>query len=105
MIYLILNKPCFCCEQLLEKPGAWLKSAIENGWMPSDPLAGETVIGTKNEFSEWFELAKTEGIARARQETEEGFTIQDNTGQWVAWESFVERGWTLEYLKKRAKAK
>jgi len=29
--------------------------------------------------------------------------IQDPTGQWIPWESFVERGWTLEYLRKKPK--
>lgn len=89
----------------IEKPGAWLKSAIEDGWLPNEPLASETAIGVKNEFAQWFELASSMGIARARQETQEGFMIQDSTGQWLAWESFVESGWTLEYLKKRARTK
>lgn len=89
----------------IEKPGAWLKAAIEDGWRKNEPRSCETVTGTTSEFSEWFELAKAQGVAQTRQETEEGLMIQDVTGQWMPWESLVERGWTLEYLRKRAKPK
>ncbi len=91
----------------IEKPGAWLKAAIEDGWRKNEPRSCEaaTGSGTTSEFSEWFELAHAQGVAQARQETEEGLMIQDVTGQWMPWESLVERGWTLEYLRKRAKPK
>lgn len=89
----------------IEKPGAWLKSAIEDGWRKNKPHSCEITTRTTNEFSEWFELAYQQGVALAKQETEEDLMIQDTTGQWMPWKSFVERGWTLEYLRKRAKAK
>ena len=89
----------------IEKPGAWLKAAIEDGWRKNEPHSCETTTGTTNEFAEWFELALAQGVVRTRQETEEGIMVQDATGQSMPWQSFVERGWTLEYLKKRAKAK
>lgn len=89
----------------IEKPGAWIKAAIENGWRKNELRSCETATGTTNEFSEWFELAKAQGVVRTRRETEEGLMIEDNTGRWEPWESFVKRGWTLEYLKGRAKAR
>ncbi len=89
----------------IEKPGAWIAAAIKGGWRKNEPIPCETATGATNEFSEWFELAKAQGVAQARQETEEGLMIQDTTGQWISWGSLVERGWTLEYLRKRAKAR
>lgn len=87
----------------VKKPGAWLKSAIEDGWRNQEPRPRETAIETTNEFLEWFELALAQGVVRAKAETEEGLMIQESAGRWIAWESFVERGWTLEYLKSKAK--
>lgn len=87
----------------IEKPGAWLKQAIEQEWKPNDSPSGKTAIQINTEFRQWFDLAKADGIVRAQQETESGFMVQDSAGQWASWESYVERGWTLEYLKKRAK--
>ncbi len=87
----------------IEKPGAWLKRAIEEGWLPNEPVASQTVVETKKGFSEWFDLARSEGIVRARQETEAGFMVEDNTGQWVFPQSLIERGWTLDYLRTRTK--
>ncbi len=89
----------------IEKPGAWLKAAIEDGWRKNEPRSCEAIAGATSEFSEWFELAKAQGVAQAKQETEEGLMIQDTTGQWMLWEFFVQRGWTLEYLNKRAKGR
>ena len=39
----------------IEKPGAWLKSAIEDGWRKNEPRSCKTTTGITNEFSEWFE--------------------------------------------------
>lgn len=58
---------------------------------------------TKDEFSQWVELAKMLGIVKAKQQTETELSVQDNTGEWASWESYVERGWKLEYLKTRVK--
>ncbi len=58
---------------------------------------------TIDEFSQWFELAKMLGIVKAKQQTETKLSVQDNTGKWDSWESYVQRGWTLEYLKTRTK--
>ncbi len=87
----------------IKKPGAWLKIAIDEGWKPNESLSVKGEVQTKDERSQWFELAKAQGIVKAKQQTETEFSVQDNTGQWASWESYVERGWTLEYLKRRAK--
>ncbi len=87
----------------IEKPGAWLKRAIEKGWCKNEPLVSQIGVETKEEFSEWFELALAAGIVRAKQETAEGFMVEDNTGQWVSSQSLIERGWTLDYLRTRTK--
>ena len=87
----------------IEKPGAWLKQAIEEGWCKNEPVASQTVVETQKGFSEWFELARSQGIVKARQETEAGFMFEDSTGQWVSPQSLIERGWTLDYLRTRTK--
>jgi len=60
----------------------------------------EAATGITSEFSEWFELAKAQGLLKLS-ETEEGLMIQDLVNGYL--ESFVERGWTLEYLRKEPK--
>lgn len=89
---------------VVEKPGAWVKRAIEEKWMPNEPI-DKTSGSMNSEFNQWFDLARSGGIVKSKEETEEGFMLQDNTGQWASWESFIERGWTLDYLKNRVKSR
>lgn len=87
----------------IEKPGAWLKRAVEEEWKPNDSPSGKTVNQLSNEFQQWFKLAKAEGIVKSKKEDGSEFMVEDITGKWSTWESYVERGWTLEYFKERAK--
>ena len=50
----------------IKQPGAWLKTAIEQGWKPN-----ETVQALQEEldiFNEWFSLAKKKGLVIASQQ-------------------------------------
>ena len=65
----------------IERPGAWLKTAIEQGWKPN-----EAVQQAKSEldiFDEWFPLAKRKGLAMASQREKGSIIIYTNDGQWI----------------------
>ncbi|BAZ71042.1 hypothetical protein NIES4106_58390 (plasmid) [Fischerella sp. NIES-4106] len=60
----------------------------------------ERVISqTKDTFSEWYKLAKEEGIVQASQGTKKGIIVLKPTGEWTTFEAMLEKGWTLEYLQ------
>jgi predicted RNase H-like nuclease (RuvC/YqgF family) len=52
-------------------------------------------------FSEWFKLAKDQGIVQASQGTPKGILVLESTGDWTSLETMIEKGWTLEYLQQR----
>lgn len=80
-----------------------LRKALEEGWMPNLTEEERIISQTKDSFSEWYKLAKEEGIAQASQGTPKGILVLEPTGEWTPFEAMLEKGWTLEYLKERAR--
>ena len=56
-----------------------------------------------DDFSEWFKLAKEQGIVQASQGTKDGIVVMETTGEWTPMTTMLEKGWTLEYLQQRSK--
>jgi hypothetical protein len=64
----------------VERPGAWLKKAVEEKWKPND------VVQAKSEqeaFNEWFPLAQKKGLVLASQKGRNGIEVYTNDEQWI----------------------
>ena len=79
-----------------------LRKALEEAWMPNLTDEERAISQTKDTFSEWYKLAKEEGIVQASQGTKKGILVLEPTGEWTPFEAMLEKGWTLEYLEERA---
>lgn len=72
----------------IERPGAWLKTAIENGWKPN------TAVQAKSElelFNEWFPLAKKKGLVVASQQEKDGIVLYTSDGRWIRFEEMLRK--------------
>jgi hypothetical protein len=56
----------------IEHPGGWLKRAIEQSWEPNRPLYRNNPISSAKAFSQWFNLAKSQGLVVASLKAEDG---------------------------------
>lgn len=80
-----------------------LRKALEETWIPNLTDEERVISQTKDTFSEWYKLAKEEGIVQASQGTKKGILVLEPTGEWTPFENMLEKGWTLEYLEERSK--
>jgi DNA repair exonuclease SbcCD ATPase subunit len=65
----------------IERPGGWLKKAIEEGWKPNDSVQAKSEL---EQFNEWFPLAKKKGLVFASQRENNGIVVYTSGGEWVA---------------------
>ena len=79
-----------------------LRKALEEAWMPNLTEEERIISQTKDTFSEWYKLAKEEGIVQGSQGTPKGIVVLEPTGEWTLFEAMLEKGWTLEYLEARS---
>ncbi len=79
-----------------------LRKALEESWIPNLTDEERIISQTKDTFSEWYKLAKEEGIVQASQGTKKGILVLEPTGEWTPFETMLEKGWTLKYLKERS---
>lgn len=80
-----------------------LRKALEENWTPNLTEEEQAITQVKDNFSEWYKLAKDEGIVQASQATSKGIIILEPTGEWTLFEDMLKKGWTLEYLEERSK--
>lgn len=80
-----------------------LRKALEEAWMPNLTKEERVISQTKDTFSEWYKLAKEEGIVQGSQGTSKGIIVLEPTGEWTPFEAMIEKGWTLEYLEERTR--
>lgn len=78
-----------------------LRKALEENWMPNLTDEEGKINQVTDSFSEWFKLAKEEGLVQASQGTKDGILVLETTGEWTTLETMLEKGWTLEYLQKK----
>lgn len=71
----------------IERPGGWLKKAIEEGWKPNDTVQAKSELET---FNQWFPLARQKGIVMASQKGMKGIEICTNDGEWVPFAKMLE---------------
>jgi hypothetical protein len=88
-------------KKVNSKAGLFRK-ALEENWMPNLTDEERKIANISDDFSEWFKLAKEQGIVQASQGTKEGIIVLEPTGQWTLLSTMLEKGWTLEYLQQRS---
>lgn len=64
----------------IEKPGAWLKKAIEEGWIPNEEIKQKSELSN---FNQWYALAQKRKLVLASQNTESGIMIYTNDEKWI----------------------
>lgn len=64
----------------IERPGAWLKTAIEQGWKPNEAVQAKSELDI---FDEWFPLAKKKGLVIASQQEKGSIIIYTSEGKWI----------------------
>ena len=55
----------------IERPGGWLKRAIEDGWMPNEKHLPESKV-ERDIFNEWYNLAKKQKLIMASSKGDDG---------------------------------
>ena len=80
-----------------------LRKALEENWTPNLTEEERAITQVKDNFLEWYKLAKEEGIVQASQGTSKGIIVLEPTGEWTLFEDMLEKGWTLEYLQERSR--
>ncbi len=64
----------------VDKPGGWLKTAIEQGWKPNGKIQIKSELDL---FTEWYPKAKLHKLVQASQTTKDGIMIYTNDGKWI----------------------
>ena len=90
-------------DKKVKSKAGLLRTALEEGWTPNLTNEERQLTQVTDTFSEWFKLAKDQGIVQASQGTKDGILVMDSTGEWTPLTTMIEKGWTLEYLQKRNK--
>ena len=78
-----------------------LRKALEENWTPNLTDEERQLSQVNDTFSEWFKLAKDQGIVQASQGTPKGILVLEPTGDWTPLETMIKKGWSLEYLQQR----
>jgi len=72
----------------LDKPGAWLKRAIEQSWKPN--IKGK-IKSEIDIFNEWYPKAKQKKLIQASQTTEDSILIYTLHGEWIPFNEMLAR--------------
>lgn len=80
-----------------------LRKALEESWIPNLTESERAISMADDFFSEWFELAKDQGVVKASQGTSKGILVLESSDEWTPMQTMIEKGWTLEYLQERSK--
>ena len=88
-------------KKVNSKAGLFRK-ALEENWIPNLTDEERKIATVSDEFSEWFKLAKEQGLVQASQGTPKGILVLEPTGEWTPLTVMLEKGWTLEYLQQRS---
>ena len=77
------------------------RKALEEAWQPNESDEQRKINEVQEDFSQWFKLAKKQGIVQASQATKDGIIVLESNGEWTDLKTMLEKGWTLEYLEQR----
>lgn len=70
----------------IEKPGAWLKKAIEEGWIPNEEIKQQSEL---NVFNQWYALAQKKKLVLASQNTSSGIMIYTSDEKWLPFQEML----------------
>nr|WP_231510503.1 DUF6262 family protein [Fischerella sp. PCC 9605] len=70
----------------IEKPGAWLKKAIEEGWIPNEEIGQQSELDV---FKEWYTLAYNKKLVLASQNTKDGIIVYTQDEQWIPFQEML----------------
>ncbi len=70
----------------IEKLGAWLKKAIEEAWIPNEPVQQKSELDM---FNEWYKLAKKKKLVLASQNTKNGIIVYTKDEQWIPFQEML----------------
>ena len=93
-------KEALAVGKVRSKAGLFRK-ALEEGWEPNESESERKSNESQENFSEWFKLAKAQGLVQASRGTKDGIIVLDSTGEWVPLKTLFSKGWTLEYLEQK----
>lgn len=77
------------------------RSALKEEWTANQLRTERNSEQNMDEFSEWFDLAKEQGVVQKCKMTDEGILVLKPGDGWIQFENLVEKGWTLNYLKNK----
>jgi len=86
-------------EQHVSNPAGYFVSALKGDWGSSLRGDGDDEVDTASVFRHWYDLARELGYCSG-QEVRGGEQWVCLSGAWEKWNSAVERGYSLDYLKK-----
>ncbi|PMB24335.1 hypothetical protein CEN45_08390 [Fischerella thermalis CCMEE 5198] len=78
----------------VDKPGGWLKTAIEQGWKPNGKIQIKSELDL---FTEWYPKAKLHRLIQASQTTKDGIMIYTNDEKWIPFSEMLSQ-YPLETL-------
>lgn len=78
----------------VDKPGGWLKTAIEQGWKPNGKIQIKSELDL---FTEWYPKAKQKRLIQASQTTKDGIMIYTNDEKWIPFSEMLSQ-YPLETL-------
>ncbi len=81
------------------------RSALKKEWVANESPEERKSNHDKDQFPEWYNIAKELGMVRESKMTDEGMAVYKLGDGWVLVNELIEQGWTLEYLKQRMKKK
>ncbi|WP_041555059.1 hypothetical protein [Nostoc sp. PCC 7524] len=70
----------------IEKPGAWLKKAIEEGWIKNEEIGQQSELDV---FKEWYALAYKKKLILASQNTKDGIIVYTQDEQWISFQEML----------------
>ena len=86
-------------EQHIPNPAGYFTKALKENWAGETVVNNESNTDTASVFRYWYDLAKELGYVKG-QETREGEQWVCLSGSWEKWKNAVERGYSMNYLKK-----
>jgi hypothetical protein len=83
----------------IQRPGGWLKRAIEESWIINEQVNCQSETVNSNLFNQWFELAREQGLVIASMRGDDGqMYVFDHDGVRYPFEQIVSK-YPLEKLK------
>lgn len=86
-------------EQYIPNPAGYFTKALEENWAEKSLRDASSEVDTATVFRHWYNLALELGYCSG-QEIREGEQWIYLSGSWEKWKLAVERGYSLDYLKK-----